>query len=55
VLLNDNDDLWVEFRHVHIARVIEVLRQRMQDFVTTNAGAALAKVQINISCEASVK
>jgi hypothetical protein len=43
-LLNENDDLWVEFRHVHIARVIESLTQRMQDFISNNQGAALAKV-----------
>jgi len=42
-LLNENDDLWVEFRHVHIARVIESLTQRMQDFISNNQGAALAK------------
>lgn len=42
-LLNESDDLWVEFRHVHIARVIESLTQRMQDFITNNQGAALAK------------
>lgn len=43
-LLNEKDALWVEFRHVHVATVVDELRKRIKDFLTHNAGAAkLAK------------
>lgn len=43
VILNESDELWVELRHLHIARVIEVIKERMSDIIQNNAGAALAK------------
>ena len=43
VLLNENDELWVELRHFHIAKVIEVIKERMADIIQNNAGAALHK------------
>ena len=42
-LLGEHDDLWVEYRHQHIAKVIDSLKVRMNDIVQNNAGAALAK------------
>eukprot|EP01039_Chlorochromonas_danica_P009995 gene9995-11054_t len=42
-LLNENDEMWTELRHQHIARVIEIIKERMQDIIQNNAGAALAK------------
>jgi len=43
-LLNEKDKLWVEFRHVHVATVVDELRKRVADFLTHNAGATqLAK------------
>lgn len=42
-LLNENDDLWVELRHNHIAKVIEVIKEKMADIIQNNSGAALAK------------
>lgn len=42
-LLNENDDLWVELRHSHIAKVIETIKDRMKDIIQNNAGAALAR------------
>jgi syntaxin-binding protein 1 len=43
VLLNENDELWVELRHFHIAKVIEIIKERMADIIQNNAGAALHK------------
>lgn len=42
-LLNDSDELWAELRHSHIAHVIDVIKDRMNDIVENNAGAKLAK------------
>jgi syntaxin-binding protein 1 len=42
-ILNENDELWAELRHQHIAKVIEVIKERMNDIIQNNAGAALAK------------
>lgn len=42
-LLSDNDELWVEFRYQHIARVIASIKDRMSDIIQHNAGAALSK------------
>lgn len=42
-LLNENDEFWVELRHSHIAKVIEVIKERMNDIIQNNSGAALAK------------
>lgn len=43
VLLNESDELWVELRHFHIAKVIEIIKERMADIIQNNAGAALHK------------
>ncbi|GMH79911.1 hypothetical protein TrLO_g7265, partial [Triparma laevis f. longispina] len=43
VLLNENDDLWCELRHMHIADVITLLSDRIREFVGTNGGAQLAQ------------
>lgn len=42
-LLNEADELWVEFRHQHIAKVIETVKARLQEVLQTSASAALAK------------
>jgi syntaxin-binding protein 1 len=42
-LLGENDEFWVELRHQHIAKVIEVIKERMNDIIQNNSGAALAK------------
>lgn len=42
-ILNENDEMWTDLRHQHIARVIEVIKDRMTDIIQNNAGAALAK------------
>lgn len=42
-ILGENDDLWVELRHSHIAKVIEVIKERMNDIIQNNTGAKLAK------------
>ena len=42
-VLGEHDELWCEFRHQHIAKVIDSLKVRMNDIVQNNAGAALAK------------
>lgn len=42
-ILNENDEMWVDLRHQHIARVIEVIKERMSDIIQNNAGAQLAK------------
>eukprot|EP01036_Dinobryon_divergens_P036431 gene36431-47435_t len=43
VLLNENDELWLEFRHQHIARVISMIKDRMNDVIQHNPGASLQK------------
>lgn len=40
VILNDSDEFWVEQKYSHIARVIEVVREKMNDIIQNNAGAA---------------
>jgi len=42
-ILNENDEFWLELRHAHIAKVIEVIKERMNDIIQNNAGAQLAK------------
>ena len=39
-MLNEKDALWVEMRHVHVAKVIDALRRRVADFLENNKGAA---------------
>ena len=43
VLLNDNDELWIELRGKHIADVIQNLSTRIRDIVNSNSGAAYTK------------
>ena len=40
--MNENDELWVELRHEHIAKVIHTLGERVKE-LSSNAGAKLAK------------
>jgi Sec1 family len=42
-LLSESDDLWVELRHMHIAKVIQAISLRMKDIIQNNSSAALAK------------
>jgi syntaxin-binding protein 1 len=42
-ILNENDEFWLELRHQHIAKVIEVIKDRMNDIIQNNSGAQLAK------------
>lgn len=42
-LLNEADEFWLELRHSHIAKVIETIKERMNDIIQNNAGAALSK------------
>lgn len=42
-VLNESDEFWLELRHSHIAKVIEVIKERMNDIIQNNSGAALAK------------
>mmetsp|Transcript_122692 Transcript_122692/g.346890 ORF Transcript_122692/g.346890 Transcript_122692/m.346890 type:complete len:627 (+) Transcript_122692:18-1898(+) len=44
-VLNENDALWSELRHSHIAKVIEEIKGRMNDIIQNNSGAALAKAR----------
>jgi len=41
VLLNDNDELWVELRGKHIADVVQILSNRIRDITSSGAGASL--------------
>jgi len=41
VLLNDNDEVWVEFRHKHIADVMQAVSKRITDVVNTNKASKL--------------
>jgi len=43
VLLNDNDEVWVELRGKHIADVIQTLSTRIRDVVNSNSGTVYAK------------
>eukprot|EP01006_Ploeotia_vitrea_P015195 TRINITY_DN42630_c0_g2_i1.p1 TRINITY_DN42630_c0_g2~~TRINITY_DN42630_c0_g2_i1.p1 ORF type:complete len:493 (-),score=39.22 TRINITY_DN42630_c0_g2_i1:13-1425(-) len=38
-LLGESDALWVELRYQHIAKVIATIKERMNDIISTNAGA----------------
>ena len=38
VLNSEADELWIEHRHKHIAKVISSLKERMDDILQTNAG-----------------
>lgn len=42
-ILSESDELWSELRYSHIAKVIDTVRQRMNDIIQNNAGAALQK------------
>jgi syntaxin-binding protein 1 len=44
-LLKDDDAMWVEFRHSHIASVINNLRERMADITANNASAQVMKAK----------
>lgn len=49
VLLNDNDQLWMELRGKHIADVIQILSSRIRDIVQSNTGAASLEKGKNLS------
>jgi syntaxin-binding protein 1 len=42
-LLNESDEFWVEHRHNHIAKVVESIKERMNDVIQNEPGAQLAK------------
>lgn len=42
-LLNENDKLWTEFRHTHIAQVSDAIGKRMASLSTSTAGSSLKK------------
>mmetsp|Transcript_25416 Transcript_25416/g.27786 ORF Transcript_25416/g.27786 Transcript_25416/m.27786 type:complete len:631 (+) Transcript_25416:78-1970(+) len=42
-LLNESDEFWVEHRHSHIAKVVESIKERMNDIIQNEPGAQLAK------------
>ena len=42
-VLNENDDLWLSLRHLHIANVIKNISDRMKEILQTNNSAALLK------------
>ncbi|KAF1317758.1 Syntaxin-binding protein, partial [Globisporangium splendens] len=41
--LNENDKLWIEFRHTHIAKVSEEIGTRMATLSSSKAGSSLGK------------
>lgn len=41
--LNENDKLWIEFRHTHIAKVSEEIGSRMAALSSSKAGSSLGK------------
>ena len=43
ILNSEADELWVEHRHKHIAKVISSIKERMDDILQTSSGAKLAK------------
>jgi len=47
VLLNDNDEVWVEFRHKHIADVMQTVSKRITDVVNTNKASKLQNTDEN--------
>lgn len=46
VLLNENDAVWMEFRHQHIAKVLEQLSEKFKEFMETQ-GAQLAAGKVS--------
>jgi hypothetical protein len=42
-LLNDSDALWAEFRHQHIAKVMEQIGERTRDYIQANAGVEMTR------------
>ena len=40
-LLNDNDEVWMELRGMHIADVIQTLSTKIRDIVNSNTGSAM--------------
>jgi len=47
VLLNDNDEVWVEFRHKHIADVMQTVSKRIMDIMSTNKASKLQNTSEN--------
>lgn len=43
ILNSEADELWIEHRHKHIAKVISSIKERMDDILQTSSGAKLAK------------
>lgn len=39
-ILGEADEFWVENRHAHIAKVIDAIRKRLDDIISTHPGAA---------------
>ncbi|GAB5030940.1 sec1-like family protein [Nannochloropsis oceanica] len=42
-LLNESDALWTEFRHQHIAKVMEQIGERTRDYIQANAGVEMTR------------
>lgn len=42
-LLSENDEYWVELKYQHIARVIEIIKEKLNDIIQNNSGAQLQK------------
>ena len=42
-LLNENDEIWAELRHTHISKAITQITEKLNDFVSNNASAAMQK------------
>lgn len=42
-LLNENDEIWAELRHTHISKAIKQITEKLNDFVSNNASAAMQK------------
>lgn len=49
VLLNENDQLWVELRGKHIAAVIETLSSRFREIMNSSTASTFAKGKGNVS------
>ena len=57
-ILGEADEFWVENRHHHIAKVVEAIRKRLDDIISTHPGAAALqnkdkKAQVDIGTMAS--
>ena len=39
-ILGEADEFWVENRHQHVAKVVDAIRKRLDDIISTHAGAA---------------